>query len=911
MFPETKSRVSQLAWGAAATVFLTQPALPGDAPRAVMPASHRTLLEQHCFGCHGAETQEGSVRLDDLPLAITDVQTAERWQKVLNVLNAGEMPPEAQPQPDPTTKADFLDALSNVMVAARKSLSDTGGTIVMRRLNRREYSNTLRELLGVEINVAELPADTSNGAFDTVGANLFMSGNQFEQYRALGREALDEAFARRLAGGESRLLRYEAEAAVRELVRQEADGLDAEARAKRWIAAVDAAAARPDNAAVVAEIRKTAKTDAEFRRSWRRIKGAPAPEDYGFRTVEENSDKANGAAGFSTGYFSPYHAVYFSLPHLDSGTYLTCHTLSTNVALTVPHHWPPGDYVIRVRVAAVPDAPAERRFIQFGTRPRAGQALSTHEVTGTFEQPQIIEIPFTFTRRHTDTQDRTVFIREKGTNDHYLQTRIAFNAGKKANGIGPPVAIWVDWLEVERIAASDAAPAPGLAALAAVPLDDGTAGSAGKPAPDDISAGTLRTVFEQFCLAAFRGEAPTAAFIDRLVTRYDARRKAGDAHGSALKDALSIVLASPMFLYIAEPVPAGSHRPLTGPELASRLAYFLWGAPPDDRLRQSGADGTLLEPATLAAETDRLLNDPRVAGFLEPFLHQWLVLERLDFFEFNRDLYPRFDASTKMAARDEVFATFQHLLANDGSLRNLLEADYVVINSVLARYYGIDGVEGDHFRPVKLPAGSPRGGLLGMAAILAMGSNGDSTSPVERGAWVLRKLLDDAPPPAPANVPQIARLAGKTLTTRERLALHQDAPQCASCHRKIDPIGFGLENFDAVGQWRTEDSYQARNAEGKPDPTQKKLTWRVDPAGAFYGGPSFTDFFELRHIIARHDRDFARGLAKALVEYAIGRPCGFSDEPLVASLVEQSATHELGFRTLIHALVASEAFHAK
>jgi hypothetical protein len=322
---------------------------------------------------------------------------------------------------------------------------------------------------------------------------------------------------------------------------------------------------------------------------------------------------------------------------------------------------------------------------------------------------------------------------------------------------------------------------------------------------------------------------------------------------------------------------------------------------------RAGEAASFIRPEILAIPPDTLLawrELPELAAYR-------LVLERLDFFEFNRDLYPRFDASTKMAARDEVFATFQHLLANDGSLRNLLEADYVVINSVLARYYGIDGVEGDHFRPVKLPAGSPRGGLLGMAAILAMGSNGDSTSPVERGAWVLRKLLDDAPPPAPANVPQIARLAGKTLTTRERLALHQDAPQCASCHRKIDPIGFGLENFDAVGQWRTEDSYQARNAEGKPDPTQKKLTWRVDPAGAFYGGPSFTDFFELRHIIARHDRDFARGLAKALVEYAIGRPCGFSDEPLVASLVEQSATHELGFRTLIHALVASEAFHAK
>jgi hypothetical protein len=366
-----------------------------------------------------------------------------------------------------------------------------------------------------------------------------------------------------------------------------------------------------------------------------------------------------------------------------------------------------------------------------------------------------------------------------------------------------------------------------------------------------------------------------------------------------------------MFLYIAEPDPVGTHRPLTGPELAVRLSYFLWGGPPDAQLRQLGRSQEILQPEVLAVETNRLLDDPRVGRFAKPFLDQWLALDRLDFFEFNRNLYPRFDASTKMAARDEVFETFKHLLATDGNLRDLLAADYVVINGVLARYYGIDGVRGDTFRKVNLPVASPRGGLLGMAAILAMGSNGESTSPVERGAWVLRKLLDDPPPPAPANVPQIARLAGKTLTTRERLAVHQEAPQCASCHRSIDPIGFGLENFDAVGQWRTEDSYQPKNAEGKPDPAQKKLTWAIDPAGAFHGGPSFKDFVEMRQIIAGHDRDFARGLAKALVEYSLGRPCGFADEPLIDSMLEKAVAHDFGLRTLIHALVASDAFHMK
>ena len=881
----------------------------GAPPRAALEQRHVGLLRQHCYTCHDATTQEGTVRLDDLPLEIADVRTAERWQKVLGVLNAGEMPPRDEPQPEPGAKADFLDALATTMVKARKSLSDQGGLITMRRLNRREYSNTLRELLGVEINVAELPADTSATAFDTVGANLFMSGNQFEQYRALGRDALDEAFDRRLAAGKAVKLHYEAETIFRELVKNDADAQDAEERARRWIAAVEAAAARPENALVVERLKKAAKNDAEFRRSWREIAGAPAPEDYGFRTVEENSDKANRAVTYSTDYFAPFRRYYFSQPHLDTGSYLTSSDPTANVSATV-WNWVPGHYIVRVRVAATPDAPPQRRFIEFGTRPRAGRALSTHEVTGTFAAPQVIEIPLTLTRKHTEPQDRTVFIREKGTNDHFEQTRIFFGDGKAKNGIGPPVTIWVDWLEVERLP-DDGPPAPGLAALGSLPLDDGVKGKDGKPVPHVIAAADLRSALERFCIEAFRGAPPTPAFVDRLVARYDVRRKAGDGHAAALKESLALALAAPSFLYLSEPDPTEQHRPLTGPELATRLAYFLWGAPPDAALCRLGVTGALLRPEVLAAETDRLLDDPRADGFVKPFLHQWLALDRLDFFEFNRRLYPRFDASTKMAARDEVFETFKHLLRGNGSLADLLAADYVVVNGVLASYYGLEGVHGDEFRKVSLPPESPRGGLLGMAAILAMGSNGESTSPVERGAWVLRKLLHDPPPPAPANVPQIARLAGKTLTTRERLVLHQDAPQCASCHRKIDPIGFGLENFDAVGQWRTEDSYQARNAEGKPDPAQKKLTWTIDPAGTLHGGPAFRDYFELRRIVAGRTDNFARGFAEALVEYALGRPCGFSDEPLVDAVAATARRDRHGLRTFVHALVASDAFHVK
>jgi hypothetical protein len=286
------------------------------------------------------------------------------------------------------------------------------------------------------------------------------------------------------------------------------------------------------------------------------------------------------------------------------------------------------------------------------------------------------------------------------------------------------------------------------------------------------------------------------------------------------------------------------------------------------------------------------------------------VLDRLDLFQFSPTLFPKFDDATKAAARQEVLETFSHLLRENGSLADALRTDYVIANALLAGYYGIAGVAGDGFRRVALPAGSPRGGLLGMAAILAMGSNGERSNPVERGAWVLRKILNEPPPPAPANVPEITRLAGKLLTARERLEAHQENPQCANCHRKIDPIGFGLENFDAAGQWRTSDSYQAIGPDGKPVPGEVK-SWKIEPAGSFHKGPAFSDYFQMRDAIAAREEAFARGFAAALVEYALGRPCGFSDETLIDSLVEQARGQRFGMRTFVRSLVNSREFQTR
>ena len=875
------------------------------APQAAIDVRHRQLLETHCQRCHGADAQESGVRVDDLPLVIDTIAAAERWQKVLNVLNSGDMPPEDERQPERATKADFLDDLATAMVTARKVLADQGGRIAMRRLNRREYKSTLHNLLGVEIDVSDLPADTSPLAFDTVGASLFMTASQFEQYEAIGRDALAAAFQKHAAAGAPKQFRAEAEKTLASFKKANEKLQTNQQAAREWFVKLDAAVASSENAEFVAKTRPTLKDEKEFRFHWRSLVGLPPPDDA---IPNSGNNPQFLTVILDEKRFIPYEERYLSMPGLDAGAYLTVPSggrapnSNSKLNFDIPTDWPPGEYVIRIRCAARSEAAADRRFIEFGHRHYGDRmpAISAHHVTGTMEAPQVIEIPYSLKAASSDPAKRRFMIREIGTGSGVAARRI-FDEGVKANGIGPELSIWVDWIEIERLAASDDDMAPGVRALQ--PL-------LGANDPDAVPASVAKRAVEDFIAAAYRGVSPADGEVERLAGIYAARRGLGGKHEDALIETLVAVLSSPQFLYRAEPGPDDGRRELSGLEVATRLSYFLWGAPPDAELHRLAKSGALLKPAVLEAQTNRLLDDPRSAGFVEPFVAQWLAMDRLDFFQFDLSLYPKFDDSTKEAARREVYETFAFLLKGNGPLSDLLAADYVVINGLLADYYGLEGVQGDEFRRVAVPAGSPRGGLLGMAAIHAMGSNGEHTSPVERGACVLRKLLNDPPPPAPPNVPQLARLAGKSLTTRERVVLHQEEPQCASCHRKIDPIGFGLENFDAVGAWRTTDSSMAINTAGKPDPKTKQ-TWTIDPSGALHGGPAFADFFELRSIVAARPEQFARGFTAALIQYALGRPCGFGDEPLIDSIVNDARSHGFGTRSFIHALVQSQTFRTK
>jgi hypothetical protein len=826
------------------------------ANEAVIPESQRALFKSYCVKCHNSEMQEGKVRLDDIPLHIADAPTAERWQKVLEVLNSGEMPPEDEKQPKPDEKAAFLEVLSKQIVIARKALSDSGGLITMRRLNRREYVNTIRDLLDVEIKPKDLPADDDGGSFDTIGSGLFFSSDQFQQYLKLARIALDEAI---VSGPQPKVQkqRREPETEANRHVQGQHDKLaDSKARFDAWKAS------------------------------------AKEPTDFGFQDEAEAKISMQRVNNNLRGY-----QAYLAEPATQRGLVLQPFTGVFGQDQTrLTGNAGPGMYRFRIRAAAM--EPKMRQFIEIGLHGNgegAGEMDILHclEVTASMESPQIIELNVAITK----SGSHIIAVRERRPNSSEAADYVGGQRIKENDGNGYRGTVWIDWIEWEGPIIGQWPPRSHERVFGKEPL----------PAkPDDAFA---RRTIERFAGRAFRGRTMKPEFLERLMMHFHERIAAGEKFIEAIKTPLSIVLASPSFLYIAEHSGdrAGKAK-LSDIELANRLAYFLWSSPPDDALMQLARDGKLSDGAVLTREVDRMLADEKVIRFISGFTHQWLHMVRLDFFQFNHRLYPKFDGSVKESARREVYETLRTVMKDDLPLGSLLKSDFVVVNDILADYYEIEGVTGTEFRRVPVPVGRPRGGLPGMAAILAMGSDGERTSPVERGVWVLSKLLHDAPPPAPANVPQLSRFSGKLMPARELLLAHQEQPQCSQCHRRIDPIGFGLEHFNAVGQWR-EQEYTEIAVLNKV--VKQSQLFPIDATGTLPDGTKFDGFQQLRDAIAKHEADFAKGLIEHLIEFALGRPCGFSDDDLVQSILQNAKPQRYTPRALIHALVSSTEFHSK
>ena len=411
-----------------------------------------------------------------------------------------------------------------------------------------------------------------------------------------------------------------------------------------------------------------------------------------------------------------------------------------------------------------------------------------------------------------------------------------------------------------------------------------------------------KQVLTGFLTRAFRRPA-TAAEIASYTALVQRRLKAGDPPDQALRTAEQAALCSPDFLFLG-----GPPGPLDDWHLAARLASFLWDSLPDDELLALARRGKLRDPAVLRGQVDRLLADPKAGRFVEHFLDEWLDLREIDVTTPDATLYPEFDPALREAMLAETRAFFAAILADDLPVTTLVDADFAFVNQRLARHYCFEPasgpIHGAALRRVALPVGSPRGGLLGQASVLKVTANGTVTSPVKRGAWVLRELLDDPPPPPPPDIPAIDADVRGAVSIRDRLALHAADASCAACHAAIDPPGFALENFDVIGGWRNRERILPADA---PAGTAAEGA-TVDASGTLADGRRFASFTEFRRLLAADPERLARALARQLVVYATGADVTVADRAALDALVAQAAARDYGVRSLVHEVVASPLF---
>jgi len=411
--------------------------------------------------------------------------------------------------------------------------------------------------------------------------------------------------------------------------------------------------------------------------------------------------------------------------------------------------------------------------------------------------------------------------------------------------------------------------------------------------------GCGRVIVEHLARRAYRRPV-TPKEVTQLTSLIADVQRDGGTFAEGLATAIQAMLLSPHFLFRIERAPAtqltgASARSLSQYELASRLSYFLWSSMPDDALFAAADRGQLAQPKALEAQVRRMLLNPKAHALIENFGGQWLQVRKLESVKPDRKRFPEFDEYLRLSMRRETEMFFESIVREDRSILDFIDANYTYLNERLARFYNVPNVQGPQFRKVLFATDAHRGGLLGQASVLTVSSYANRTSPVLRGKWVLENLVGAPPPPPPPDVPNLDETKiGLTSSMREQLEQHRKNPVCASCHTRMDPLGFGLENFDASGAWRTQDGKFPINASG------------TLPDGRSFEGPQ-----GLEAVLKAQPDAFTECLARKLLIYALGRGLERDDDPTVKKIVKNVGTHNYRFSSLILEIVKSEPFQER
>jgi hypothetical protein len=417
-----------------------------------------------------------------------------------------------------------------------------------------------------------------------------------------------------------------------------------------------------------------------------------------------------------------------------------------------------------------------------------------------------------------------------------------------------------------------------------------------RPSKPAAEAACARRILSRLAKQAWRHPVSDAD-IAPLMDLYAGARETADFE-RGIETAIEGLLVSPGFLFLREVDPPGAPgavHPVSDMEFASRLALFLWSSLPDDELITLAAKGRLRKPAVLKEQVTRMLADPRSQALTTNFAGQWLYLRNLELIRPDVYLFPDFNIRLRHAMKQETELFFSSIVRENRSLLQFIDADFTFLNEPLAAHYGITGVKGPAFRRVSLDGSSQRGGLLGQASILTVTSYANHTSVVKRGQWILTNLLSAPPPAPPPNVPALkAEVNGRQLSPREQLEMHRADPACASCHEKMDPLGYALENFDAVGAWRNQDS-------GRP----------IDVTAQLADGTPVNGVAGLRKVLLQRRDSFTRAFTERLLTYALGRGVEPQDMPTVRAIARRAAADDYHIHSVIMGIIESQPFNLR
>jgi mono/diheme cytochrome c family protein len=802
-----------------------QPAHAPAPPVAGSASAQRALLDKYCVACHNERLRTAGLSLTAMNLQ--DVaRDSEAWEKVVRKLRGEAMPPAGRPRPDKASYAALRSWLEAALDGAAPAITPKPRPFAAHRLNRVEYGNAVRDLLGVQIDAEMLlpPDDVSQEGFDNLADTLSVSSTLMERYMAASRRISQ------LAVGDPEITTGSEVYRVPEsLVQDDRTSDDLPFGSRGGIS-----------------VRHYFPTDGEY--SVRiRLRRSFYDVIRGLGTVPHQLEvRVDGALAKSFSVGGEHMGS--KPPASHSGN-----TLGDEAWETYSHH-ADDDLVARIPVKAG----LRIVGVSFVRRPAVDE--------GVLQPPRFLA---SFGASTDEMMDGNPSVRSVEVTGPFRGTVPRQTDAREKIFVCSP--------------------------------------AAGKAAEEERCA---RRIVSTLARRAYRRPV-TENDVATLLGFYEEGRRAGGFDGG-VQAALERMLVDPEFLFRLERAGEGStgnSDRISDLELASRLSFFLWSSIPDEELLDAAVQGKLSDPVVLERQIRRMLADPRVTALVGNFAAQWLQLRHLRNATPDATVFPEFDENLREAMQKETQLFLESQLREDRSIVDLVRADYTFVNERLAQHYGVPNIYGNHFRRVTFRDGR-RAGLLSQGSILTLTSYPNRTSPVLRGKWVLENILGSPPPPPPPDVPPLeeSNKGGQPRSVREQMQQHRRNPACAGCHSVMDPLGFSLENFDAIGRWRTVDMTGILD---QPPAGAPAVGTPIDASGALPDGTKFMGMAGLRQLLADREEEFVGTVAERLLMYALGRPVEHYDMPAVRQILRKAAEGGNRWSSLIVGIVNSRPFQAR